>query len=49
MGKALQKLLEDSGLRGEDIPKAILVHEALGMGFAAATWGVRQPSTASIF
>jgi hypothetical protein len=40
MGKGMQKMLEDSGLQGEDIPKAILIHEVLGLGVGLATWGV---------
>jgi hypothetical protein len=41
MGKVFQKMLQDSGLQGKDIPKAILIHEVLGLGFAVVTWGVR--------
>lgn len=37
----LRQMLEDAGVEPIDIPKAIVVHELLGIGFAAATWGVR--------
>lgn len=40
MGK-LREFLESSGLDPTDIPKAFIIHELLGVGFAAAAWGVR--------
>lgn len=40
MGK-IRQMLTDSGVDAQDIPKAIIIHELLGLGFAAAIWGVR--------
>lgn len=41
MGK-LREFLENSGLDATDIPKAFVIHELLGIGFAAAAWTVRS-------
>lgn len=38
----LRQVLEDAGVEPIDIPKAIVLHELLGIGFAAATWGVQS-------
>lgn len=40
MGK-VREFFENSGFEPADIPKAFIIHELLGMGFAAAAWGVR--------
>lgn len=40
----LRKAFGDAGLEPADLPKALVIHEILGIAFAAAAWTVRQAS-----